>query len=928
MAEQIVIAELQINTQSLQDSSTKLIQEIAKLKAEQKDLVKETKGLTTATDEQSRQYIETDARLKQLNAEYANNKKVLAEASSGVAGLNDVLQKENKTISEAENANKKLSLIRSQITTDTQEGRDAITEINNKIGENNDFIKENSDALKLQKMNVGNYKASVSEALGELNIFNGGLDGFLERSQEAGGSGNLLKNSFNGVKDSVVATTKASLGFLATPLGAALAAIALVVGILYGAFKSFTPLVDKVEQGMAALGAVVNVVKNSVIALVTGAKSLGDVFSNLGGSMRDAAQAAAELKKAQQDLDDAMQQQEVSSAKNRAEINRLNIQAKDRTKTEEERLALLSKAAQLEEKDFKDRKANSDEKLRIAYQEIAIAAELSDAEIKELQKSGLKYKEITEQKTSNNDELYDALKSALLDSTSVENEFYSNQEKNINKTNKLIEDAEAEREKINAQAEKSRDEAIAKNKERQDKIIESMNQELSLFVAKENLKTKTVEQSLIFEQQLSDKRIALLNKELEFGKKSQIQYQQELITIQSEFAGRISENILAQSKAELDLFISQNASKIENGKLLTQTLIDEEAVRLEAIKLDKLNLIEQEKKTNQTIIDAKRANNEELTVADIEYLTAKNNLESEFRLQNKANQDAFDVQTKEQKAEQLIADREIELENAQSIFEEDNIIAQQNYEIELEQLRAKLEKELITKEQFNKLEVQANERKNALISLSTLKQSQAQLGGLQSLGNGMEELFGKSKALSLAMAMINGAQAITSILAQYPKFDGGFAMTAALISAGATTIAQVSKITSTKFERGGLQKIGGKRHSAGGTKFMGEDGTRFEAEEGELIGVMNRNASKAFMEFNNSFPSGSGTQSNYFESGGMFMQNSIPSNAGSIGIDYDLLAMKLSQANSTLPPPIVYASVVDINDGQNNYAQVVSGANH
>jgi hypothetical protein len=151
-------------------------------------------------------------------------------------------------------------------------------------------------------------------------------------------------------------------------------------------------------------------------------------------------------------------------------------------------------------------------------------------------------------------------------------------------------------------------------------------------------------------------------------------------------------------------------------------------------------------------------------------------------------------------------------------------------------------------------------------------------------------------------------------------------MTAALISAGATTIAQVNKIQSAKFEKGGLQKIGGNRHSAGGTKFMGEDGTRFEAEEGELIGVMNRNAARAFMEFNNSFPSGSGVpQTNYFENGGMFMQSS---NSGNTIIDYDMLASKIASANATLPPPIVYTAVTDINDGQNNYAQVLAGADH
>jgi len=46
-----------------------------------------------------------------------------------------------------------------------------------------------------------------------------------------------------------------------------------------------------------------------------------------------------------------------------------------------------------------------------------------------------------------------------------------------------------------------------------------------------------------------------------------------------------------------------------------------------------------------------------------------------------------------------------------------------------------------------------------------------------------------------------------------------------------------------KFEDGGGIDIGGKRHSEGGTKFVGDDGTMFEAEIGEKIFIVNRGAS-------------------------------------------------------------------------------------
>jgi len=52
------------------------------------------------------------------------------------------------------------------------------------------------------------------------------------------------------------------------PLGLILTAIALVVGGLVSVFKTFQPLVDKVEQSFAALGAVLNVIKNAAFSVL------------------------------------------------------------------------------------------------------------------------------------------------------------------------------------------------------------------------------------------------------------------------------------------------------------------------------------------------------------------------------------------------------------------------------------------------------------------------------------------------------------------------------------------------------------------------------------------------------------------------------------------------------------------------------------
>jgi hypothetical protein len=251
-----------------------------------------------------------------------------------------------------------LNKLRNETNTTTKEGQAQLTALNAKLDQNNEYIKENADQYLKQKINIGNYSESVKDALASLNPFNGGLSGFTQRAQEAGGAGNLLKNAFMQITTGIWGMVKSSLAFIATPIGAIIAAIVVVATTMYNIFKSFTPIVDKVEQIFAGLSATLSVVKNTIISIVTGAKSLGSAFSGLSGDMDKAYNSAVALKKAQQDLDDAMQATELSSAKARAEINKLNIQAKDRTKTEAERLALLQRAENLEKTVFNEIETN------------------------------------------------------------------------------------------------------------------------------------------------------------------------------------------------------------------------------------------------------------------------------------------------------------------------------------------------------------------------------------------------------------------------------------------------------------------------------------------------------------------------------------------------------------------------------------------
>ena len=143
--------------------------------------------------------------------------------------------------------------------------------------------------------------------------------------------------------------------------------------------------------------------------------------------------------------------------------------------------------------------------------------------------------------------------------------------------------------------------------------------------------------------------------------------------------------------------------------------------------------------------------------------------------------------------------------------------------------------------------------------------------------------------------------------------------TLAPIAAGvayASGAMNAAKVAGIKFEKGGIQEVGGNRHSAGGTKFYGEDGTVFEAEQGEGIGVLNRGAFASFMNFNNSHGNGSSTPT--FMAGGGIITQGVKSQSNGIDMNTILSIVR------NLPAPVV--AVTDIHYESDNYIKVVNGA--
>ncbi len=315
--------------------------------------------------------------------------------------------------------------------------------------------------------------------------------------------------AFDTASQGASAFNKQLLVLLANPIGLVIAAIVLALAGLVAIFKTFQPLVDKVEQGLAALGATLNVIKNTFLAVFTGTKSLSEAFGSLGSDMSSAAKRTMELVKAQQDLEDVLASQEVQTSRTRAEINKLNVQAKNRALSEAERLKLLEKASKLEEQDFKQRVKNADEEVRIAREAIAIKAGFSKSEIKLLKEQGLAAKELAESKGGNYDEEFKALANAQKARISLEDESTANLEKNQNKRDALEDAQKAKRDKAIEDEKARRDKALADEKKRLDDLAEAQKKYNDEFLAFQvTVSNAGIEQNLL-EKQLAEESLQI-----------------------------------------------------------------------------------------------------------------------------------------------------------------------------------------------------------------------------------------------------------------------------------------------------------------------------------------------------------------------------------------------------------------------------------
>jgi len=305
----------------------------------------------------------------------------------------------------------------------------------------------------------------------------------------------------------------------------------------------------------------------------------------------------------------------------------------------------------------------------------------------------------------------------------------------------------------------------------------------------------------------------------------------------------------AISAMNKDIKIAQDALEADKTKIADQDAIARinTMITLETDAAKKLEL-------QKTLIEAERVQtvaNKELTDAQIKQINAKavedtkavadqikaieddKNTKilaaAQLVAETKQSKEAFALERFKGTAEQQIAQQEAFLTTTLATLDTQriaelaalNLSSEEKAAIEEKFRQAKIVAEETTAAKLVEIDQAARDKLNANINagFQLATQAASSIAALQDINTkkklkGVEkgskeeekilkQQFEQQKKMQLAMAVINGAQAIVSIIAQMPKFDGGFATAAAIAGSVIATATSLATIASTSFEGGG-----------------------------------------------------------------------------------------------------------------------------
>ena len=947
MADKIKLLELDIDVEAIIAKSAQLKATLDGLRAQQDALKK-------SGDTNSETYVKLSAQINKISSDYSLNQKQLANLTQVNGDYLTVqqkvalaLDKEATGITEAREQNASLLKIRNQLNLSKEDEAKLAAAINQKLDENTKFIKSNVSQNEQRIMGIGDYKNAILEATKESSSFGEktnqlkAIHESLKVTYEA--SKEKLKEGVSTIKEFTAGTegmsTAQKAGAIATNLGSgalqlfkvALAstgiglliiAVAALIGYftetqegidklngvlqplkaIFGAIigvletlggklvdtftnpkKAMTDLVEFVEQNLinrfkafgVILDGIVNLdfkkVVNGALQAGTGVENLTDKVSSgakeAGKFLDENARKGAEIARLTKEAEEAQLDYNKAQLAVKDAINDQLLISKDTSRSFKERAAAAEEIISITEKNAKQEQAI----LNLKLQQLQIEHSLKGEKNLTIED---KQKELD-------------LLTQIHDSEEKGKETRIEQSKVLSGLKK----EERQQAEDNAKKEQELRQSVL------DSAAKSAKLELDIYLSLQGNKKKSIEEELLLAEHTFQSKIEIAKKEYEASKKTtedKLQLQLDENNATQELLKKQSDIVVSNSEHELKLFLDANKSKLDANKFLTEELVNQE--------LDRINRVseaEAESATNKLVAGA---------INEQEYQDAIKVIDDKADAEKKKTEELYALE----KTKQI----ETDLENQ-------NAIANSELGLKLNQLEKKRIQEIKEAEKTGadvnlinkKYEILKNktEQESEAAHLAIVGQSFTQIGSL------FNEQTAAAKIFGIAGATINTYAAIAGQLAAFSSIPiPGYAIAQA-IATGAVGFAQVAKIAGLKLATGGIDIDGpgsGTSDSIPAMLSKGESVITAEktAMFKPLLEAIHNDTGISYDNKGNAYPT---SVINTFQS---------QASQTNTGIDYDLLAVKISQANASIPNPIL--ELKDFHIQNNKYQKSIDYANH
>ena len=520
---------------SIQIDQSDSVNKIANLTKEIDSLKQANKQLALTEGDNTKAITENNLLIKQATDERARQ-------SKAVLASMDAFGKESKSIDDARSAVKQLTIERNKLDISTDAGKKKQLELNNSIDQHNKFIKENVDQYQQQKINIGNYTSALSGIKGPIGnaiqSLQGMKDGFTAAS-EGMAKADINMKSLNGI-------------FKANVIGI----VVLALSGLIAAFSRFEPLIEKVEFIFSGVSQAMDVLISRFIdigkAIATlDFKNFSLNLQGVGTEMKNAYNEGYKLAQMFDSIEERQTDGIIAQSKYERAVASLNVQLKNKTKTQAELIEISDKIAALDKEEI-------ERKLAIANTEVKAFAIRNTAAVK-------------------NQKITEAMRvefvNAYAEREKIQQEFEVATERRENRVDainqKFQTKREADRAKADANLKKAEETAL---KDREDKL--KRNQTVTQQAEDYRIqKAKEASEEIKF---IENERVTSLTNQLASQLITQEKFEQSMLQIKLDSLE--SEKKLLEKKGEditsIELSIAQQKLAIKQKEVTTKKQFD------------------------------------------------------------------------------------------------------------------------------------------------------------------------------------------------------------------------------------------------------------------------------------------------------------------------------------------------------------------